>query len=85
MLSALVKPTHLRGVLRCLEREGLIARWRRIGLELELTFGDLEVIKCNNDSVEDCMTSLLDQCGGCAGCQKEPHKCAFTHIYLYCF
>ena len=54
-----IEATHLRGVLRYLEQQSLVARWRRIGLELELTFGDLEVIKCNNDSVEDRATTML--------------------------
>ena len=53
--------THLRGVLRYLEKHDLISRWRRIGIELELTDGDLEIVQRNNDSVEDCAVGMLYQ------------------------
>ena len=46
-------------MLQYLEKQSLVARWRRIGLRLELTYGDLEVIKFSSDSVEDCATTML--------------------------
>ena len=53
--------THLRKVLQYLEKQSLVAHWWRIGLELELTYGDLEVIKCNSDSVEYRASGVLNQ------------------------
>ena len=53
--------THLRGVLRYLEKQNLVSRWKRIGLELELTYDNLEYIQSNKDSVEDCATAMLYQ------------------------
>ena len=44
-----------------MEKHSLVFRWRRIGLELNLTYSDLKVIKCNNESVEDCATAMLHQ------------------------
>ena len=29
--------------------------------KLELTFGDLDIIKCNSDSVEDCAAAMLNK------------------------
>ena len=52
---------HIRGVLWYLEERNLVSRWRRIGLELELTNGDLDVIQRNRDSVEDRAAAMLDQ------------------------
>ena len=52
---------HLRGVLRYLEKQDLVCRWRRIGVELELTDGDLEIIQRNRDSVEDRAVGMLNQ------------------------
>ena len=53
--------THIREVLHYLEKQNLVSRWRRIGLELQLTCDDLNIIKRNNDSVEDCATDMLHQ------------------------
>ena len=53
--------THLRGVLRYVKKQNLVSRWKTIGLELELTYDNLEVIKCNNESVEDRVTAMLHQ------------------------
>ena len=52
---------HLRQVLRYLEKQNLLFRWRRIGIELELTYDDLEVIWYNRDSVEDRAAAMLYQ------------------------
>ena len=52
---------NIRGVFRYLGKHNLISRWRRIGLELELTNGDLDVIQRNRDSVEDRAAAMLDQ------------------------
>ena len=42
-----------------MKKQNLVSRWKTIGLELELTYDDLEVIKCNNESVEDRATAML--------------------------
>ena len=52
---------HLCGVLQYLEKQNLVFRWRRIGLQLALTYGDLEVIQRDKDSVEDCAAAMLHQ------------------------
>ena len=52
---------QLRRVLRYLEKQCLVARWRRIGLELELTYDNLDIIERNRDSVEDCAAAMLHQ------------------------
>ena len=44
-----------------MEQHNLVSRWRRIGLELELTNGDLDVIQRNRESVEDRAAAMLDQ------------------------
>ena len=51
-LSVYVEAKHLHGVLRYLEEQSLVAHWWRIGIKLEQTLGDLEVIKSDSDSVE---------------------------------
>ena len=48
-------------MLRYLEKQDLVSRWRRIGLELELTYGDLEVIESNRAREEDRATAMLHQ------------------------
>ena len=65
-----------------LEKQSLVAQ--RIGLKLELTYGDLEVIQCNKDSLQCRATAMLTQSmadqwqshqasasRGCAGGQIE--------------
>ena len=64
MVSALyiifsTEAKHLCKVLWYLERQSLVAHWWRIGLELELTYGDLEVIQGNKDSVEQRAAAML--------------------------
>ena len=54
-----VEAKHLLGVLQYLEEQSLVARWWRIGLQLQLTYGDLEVIQGNKDSVEHRATAML--------------------------
>ena len=44
-----------------MEKQNLVFRWRRIGLELNLTYSDFEVIQRDRDSVEDCATAMLHQ------------------------
>ena len=56
-----VVATHLREVLRYLEKQNLVSRWRRIGLELQLTYDDLSIIKRDSESVEDCAAGMLHQ------------------------
>ena len=54
--------THLREVLLFLKKQGLVYRWRMIGLVLKLAYDDLEAVKCNNNnSVEDCAAAMLHQ------------------------
>ena len=52
---------HLHGVLRYLEKQSLVSRWRRIGLVLQLTYDNLEVVQRDRDSVEDRATAMLHQ------------------------
>ena len=52
---------HIRGVLRYLEEHNLVSRWRRIGLELELTNDLLDVTQRDRDSVEDCAAAMLHE------------------------
>ena len=54
-----VGPTHTRKVLHYLENQGLVSRWRRIGLELELTPDDLDIIESNRAREEDRATDML--------------------------
>ena len=63
--------THLRGALRYLEKESHFARWKRIGLELGLTYGDLEIIKSNDDSAEDRAVAMLYQWLTSGGATKQ--------------
>ena len=44
-----------------MEEHNLVCRWRRIGIELELTNSDLDVIQRERDSVEDRAVAMLDQ------------------------
>ena len=44
-----------------MEEHNLISRWRRIGIEVELTNSDLDVIQRERDSVEDRAVAMLDQ------------------------
>ena len=62
LLIYIIFPTeakHLRTVLRYLEERSLVAHWWRIGIELEVTYGDLEVIQGNKDSVECRAAAML--------------------------
>ena len=53
--------THLLELLLFLKKQGLVSRWRMIGLVLKLAYDNLEVIKCNNDNVEDRAAAMLHQ------------------------
>ena len=59
MYNLSTEATHLRKALQYLEKQSLVAHWWRIGLELELTYGDLEVIQGNKDSVEHRAAAML--------------------------
>ena len=39
----------------------LLLHWWRIGIELEVTYGDLEVIQGNKDSMELCAAAMLNK------------------------
>ena len=52
---------QLRRVLRYFEKQSIVARWRRIGLELELNYDNLDIIERNRDSVEDRAAAMLHQ------------------------
>ena len=56
-----VEAKHLLGVLQYLEKQSLVARWWRIGLQLQLTYGDLEVIQHDRDSTEDRAAAMLNK------------------------
>ena len=53
--------THLHRVLRYLEKQNLVSRWRRIGLVLQLNYDNLDVIQRERDNVEDCAAAMLHQ------------------------
>ena len=52
---------HLRGVLRFLKKRNTVTNWRMIGIELQLTYSDLDIIERNRDSVKDCAAAMLNQ------------------------
>ena len=52
---------HLRGVLRYLKKQNVVSSWRMIGLELELTYDNLDVIEHNRDTVMDRLAAMLHQ------------------------
>ena len=60
-LCLYIGPDDLSAVLFCLEQQGLVARWKKIGVLLKVRFADLEVIKQNEDDVEDRMMSMLNK------------------------
>ena len=62
---------HIRRVLRYLEKHDLVSRWRRVGLELELTDGDLDIIQRNRDSVEDRAAGMLSRWLTSGGATKQ--------------
>ena len=53
--------THLLEVFRHLERLNLVSRWRRVGLELELPYDNLEVVQANREGVEDRAVAMLHE------------------------
>ena len=53
--------THLRGVLRYLKKENVVTYWRMIGIELELTYSDLDIIEQNRDTLADRVAAMLNQ------------------------
>ena len=52
---------HIRRVLQYVEEHNLVSRWRRIGIELEITNSDLDITQRDRDSVEDRAVAMLDQ------------------------
>ena len=52
---------HLPVVLLYLEDQGLITRWKKIGVMLRLPHSDLEVIKRNQPDEEERLMAMLDQ------------------------
>ena len=48
-------------MFRYLGKRNLLSRWRRIGLELEISDGDLDIVQRNRDSVEDRAAGMLNQ------------------------
>ena len=71
-LSVYVEAKHLLGVLQYLEKQGLVACWWRIGLQVQLTYGDLEVIQGSKDSVQDRAAAMLDQWLTSGRATKQP-------------
>ena len=59
MLSVSVGPEHIYEVLPYLEDRGLVPRWKRIGVQLRLTFGDLQIIESNNAGEENRTMAML--------------------------
>ena len=53
--------THLHAVYLFLKKQHLVSHWKMIGLILELDYDNLEVIKGNNDRVEDRATAMIHQ------------------------
>ena len=53
--------THLLEVLLFLRKQGLVSRWRMIGLVLKLAYDNLEVIQYDRDSMEDRAAAMLHQ------------------------
>ena len=59
--SPSVGSEHLREVLQYLEAQDITTRWKRIGVQLKLSYGDLDKIESNKASVEDCAMAMLYQ------------------------
>ena len=58
-IISFVGPTHTCKVLMYLEKEDLVSRWRRIGLLLEVTHNDLDIIEKDRAREEDRTTDML--------------------------
>ena len=54
-----------------MEKQSLVSRWRRIGLVLQLTYDNLEVIQRDRDSMEDCAAAMLHQWMTSGGATKQ--------------
>ena len=63
--------THLLEVLLFLKKQGLVSRWRMIGLLLQLTYDNLEVIQRDRDSMEDRAATMLHQWLTSGGATKQ--------------
>ena len=48
-------------VLLYLEDQGLVARWKKIGIILQLPYSDLEIIKRNQPDEEERLMAMLNQ------------------------
>ena len=44
-----------------MKKQDAVANWRLIGIELELTYGDLDIIERNRDGVADRAAGMLNQ------------------------
>ena len=55
-----------------MEKQGLVARWWRIGLQVQLTYGDLEVIQGSKDSVQYHAAAMLHQWLTSGRATKQP-------------
>ena len=51
----------MSAVLICLHERGLVARWRIVGVLLQLPYADLEVIESNKVGEENRMIAMLHQ------------------------
>ena len=60
-IISFAEATHLRGVLRYLAKRSLVYCWKRIGIELALTYVDLEVIERDKHDVQDRAAAMLHQ------------------------
>ena len=56
-----IEATHLPGVYRYFEAHHLYYRWKLIGLLLQVTYSDLEIIQDRQDSVEGHTMAMLHQ------------------------
>ena len=61
MLSLSVGSEHVYEVLTYVEDRGLVPRWRRIGVQLKLTYADLEIIESNKAGEENRTMAMLHQ------------------------
>ena len=51
----------MSALLLYLEDRGLVARWKKIGVMLQLSYSDLEVIKRNQFDEEERLMAMLNQ------------------------
>ena len=61
LLSVYIEAKHQRELLKYLEEQNLLARWWRLGIELQLPNNDLMMIQDNEDRLESQAAAMLNK------------------------